>query len=63
MTPAQLNKFYQLIRKSDIASARMLGRCFSTDRRKIAARTRAAEAMAAAAFQLVRLMHDAEKNK
>lgn len=60
MTDAQINKIICLLRKADKASARMCGRLLSTDKRKIAARTRAAEAMAAAAFQLVRLMHDAE---
>lgn len=63
MTATQVKTFWRLHRKLRDASWNMLDRLSSTNKRSIAARTSAAEAMAAAAFQIVRIMHDAEKNK
>jgi hypothetical protein len=63
MTVTQGRTFWQLHRKLCIANDRMGQRLYVTNKRGIGARTRAAEAIAAAAFQLVRLMHEVEKNK
>lgn len=63
MTVTQGRTFWRLHRKLCIANDRMGARLYATDKRGIGVRTRAAEAIAAAAFQLVRLMHEVEKNK
>ncbi len=63
MNATQIETFWRIHRKLCIANDRMGARLYATDKRGIGVRTRAAEAIAAAAFQLVRLMHEVEKNK
>jgi hypothetical protein len=61
VTAAQRRKFWQLQRRDAAAYTRLIEYVNRTDKRGIAARTRAAEDMAAAAFQIVALLHQIEK--
>ena len=61
MTKTQRALFWKLHARHGAAHTRLIEYANRTDKRGIAAHTRAAEDMAAAAFQIVRLLHQVEK--